>query len=265
MNEVERIVRRVVDGVEDVVERVLGGDEHEHEHGRAAGSGSGQPTALPPIVNVRVECGCGCCPPGGHAGAPSSPGVRPPHVTGTSDGTLPGAVVDVGGIVDVMTRPPDVWPGPRDKLFLPFLFMRANAGDVGARPVVGPFWESPDILIEPGVDPAHAPAVPTSLGAIARAGVDNTLYAHVWNLGQAASPDTLVEFYWFNPALGFDGAHANLVGATWTDLGPRGSAGGHRLVRCPVSWRAQYLNGGHDWQRWHFGRKERRLMTILMS
>jgi hypothetical protein len=129
---------------------------------------------------------------------------------------------------------------------LPFLFMRANAGDLGARPVVGPFWESPDILIEPGVDPAHAPVIPTSFGAIARADVGNTLYAHVWNLGQAACPDTLVEFYWFNPALGFDAAHANLVGVTWTDLAPRGAANSHRLLRCPVSWRAQFLNGGHE-------------------
>src|SRR5262249_38213867 len=106
--------------------------------------------------------------------------------------------------------------------------------------------ESPDILIEPGVDPVHAPSVPDSLGAIARAGADNTVYAHVWNLGQAPAPDTLVEFYWFNPALGFDAASANLIGATWTDLDGRGGAHSHRLIRCPVSWRAQFLNGGHE-------------------
>jgi hypothetical protein len=262
MKDAGRIIRRAVDGVEDAVEHALGKGEdegeheHEHEHERQHGRGREgrrghaappvQPLSVPAIVNVRVECGCGCCPPDGHHRPAYPPGVRPPHVTGTSDGSVPGGVVDVGGIIDVTTRPPDVWPGPRHTLFLPFLFMRANAGDIGARPVVGPFWESPDILIEPGVDPAHAPAIPNSLGAIAQAGVDNTLYAHVWNLGQASSPDTLVEFYWFNPSLGFDGASANLIGATWTDLGPRGSAGSHRLVRCPVSWRARFLNGGHE-------------------
>jgi hypothetical protein len=249
MKEIGKFARRVVDGVEDAVEHVLGGDEeeHEHRHGYPSGGEAGRPprpSTGPLVVNVHVECGC--CPPKGPAGPPTPPGTRPPHITGTNDGTLPGGVADTGGIIGTISRPPDVWPGPRDRLYLPFLFMRANAGDLGARPVVGPFWESPDILIEPGVDPAHAPAIPTSLGAIAKAGVDNTLYAHVWNLGQAPCPDTLVEFYWFNPSLGFDAAHANLIGATWTDLGARGGASSHQLVRCPVSWRAQFVNGGHE-------------------
>ena len=248
MKEVEKFLRRVIDGVEDAVEYVLGGDEEdeerEHRHRHHGAGHPPHPSPAPPVVNVNVECGC--CPPTAPTGPITPPGTRPPHVTGSSDGTLPGGIVDPGGIVGTVSRPPDVWPGPRDKLYLPFLFMRANAGDLGARPVVGPFWESPDILIEPGVDPAHAPAIPTSLGAIAEADVDNTLYAHVWNLGQAPCPDTLMEFYWFNPALGFDAAHANLVGATWTDLGARGEAHSHRLVRCPVSWRAQFLNGGHE-------------------
>lgn len=252
MKDLGKMIRRVVDGVEDAVERVFEGGEKEkkekrlHPHSGAVGhGGQGQPAPTPVIVNVNVECGC--CERGTRPGKViAPPGTRPPHVTGTTDGTLPGGVVDAGGIIVTATRPPDVWPGPRDKLFLPFLFMRANAGDLGARPTVGPFWESPDILIEPGVDPGHAPAIPSSFGAIAKAGVNNTLYAHVWNLGQASCPDTLVEFYWFNPSLGFDGAHANFIGATWTDLGPRGSANSHRLVRCPQSWVAQFVNGGHE-------------------
>ncbi|TME55198.1 MAG: hypothetical protein E6I58_10845 [Chloroflexi bacterium] len=227
MKEAGKAIRRVVDGVEDAVEHVLKGEEEEHEH-RHRHHG-GHTSTGPVTVNVNIDC---CCPPKGPSGPPQPPGTRPPHVTGTSDGTLPGGVVDPGGIIGIVSRPPDVWPGPRDHLYM--------------RPVVGPFWESPDILIEPGIDPAHAPAIPTSLGAIAKAGMDNTLYAHVWNLGQAPCPDTLVEFYWFNPALGFDAAHANLVGATWVELRARGEANSHRLVRCPVSWRAQFVNGGHE-------------------
>lgn len=249
MKDAGKAIRRVVDGVEDAVEHAFGGDdeaEHRHRH-RASGAPRGSSTSSPVPVIVNVNVACGCCPPDGRPKPPRyPPGTRPPHVTGTSDGTLPGGILDPGGIIGIITRPPDVWPGPRDKLYLPFLFMRANAGDLGARPVIGPFWESPDILIEPGVDPAHAPAIPTSLGAVARAGVDNTIYAHVWNLGQAPSPDTLLEFYWFNPALGFDGPSANLIGATWTDLRARGESGSHRLIRCPVSWRAQFVNGGHE-------------------
>jgi hypothetical protein len=251
MTDPRKAIRRVVDGVEDAVERALEGDDDDEKRRRGRGHGDEPggghhttPITSPVIVNVNVECGC--CPPDKTPPPSTPPGTRPPHVTGTSDGTVPGGIVDAGGIVGTVTRPPTVWPGPRDKLFLPFLFMRANSGDLGVRPTVGPFWESPDILIEPGVDPAHAPAVPTSLGAIAKAGVDNTLYGHIWNLGQAQCPDTLVEFYWFNPSLGFDGAHANLIGATWTDLGARGAANSHRLVRCPVSWQAQFVNGGHE-------------------
>ena len=244
MKDAGKMIRRVVDGVEDTVEHVLKGNEQEHEHGHQHPQGHGGHSSTGAVtVNVNVDC---CCPPVGPPGPPQPPGTRPPHVTGTSDGTIPGGVADPGTIIGTVTRPPNVWPGSRNRLYLPFLFIRSNAGDTGARPVVGPFWESPDILIEPGVDPAHAPAMPNSLGAIATAGVDNTLYAHVWNLGQAPCPDTLVEFYWFNPALGFDGAHANLVGATWVNLASRGEAGSHRLVRCPVSWVAQFLNGGHE-------------------
>ena len=51
--------------------------------------------------------------------------------------------------------------------------------------------------------------------------MDNTLYAHVWNLGQAPCADTLVEFYWFNPCLGFSRSAANLVGVAYVDLGNR--------------------------------------------
>lgn len=246
MSERENIARRIIDGVEDAVEKAFGGEDDDEERRRRRPAPPRPPAPAPVVVNVHVDC-CNC-PPGGTPAPPGTtpPGVRPPHVTGTSDGTIPGGVVGPGTIVGTVTRPPNVWPGPRDKLFLPFLFMRANAGDLGARPVVGPFWESPDILIEPGVDPAHAPAVPTTLGAIAKADVDNTIYAHVWNLGQADCPDTLVEFYWFNPALGFSAADANFIGATWTDLAGRGSAASHRLVRCPIAWRAQFVNGGHE-------------------
>jgi len=129
---------------------------------------------------------------------------------------------------------------------LPFLFIRANAGDTAARPIIGTFWESPDILILPGVAPSAAPAVPPDLGGIAEAGADNTVYAHVWNLGQAAVWGAVVEFYWFNPLLGFSGADANAIGKTYVDLAGRGSPGSHKLVKCPFSWVASFQNGGHE-------------------
>ena len=93
----------------------------------------------------------------------------------------------------------------------------------------------------PGVDPAHAPAVPPDLGGIAQAEAENTLYAHVWNLGQAPATDVLVEFYWFNPSLGFSADQAHLIGFTWTELAARGNRGSHRLVKCPIAWTALFV------------------------
>src|SRR6202035_4388404 len=139
------------------------------------------------------NCGCcthkqccdGCC---GHehtgdkgtgtaGGLPTRPGAgitlgwknpnRPARHYGTSTGVIPGGELDP---CDFSTPPWNSWPGTRGDLFLPFLFLRAHAGDLGARPVVGPFWESPDILLLADVDPAVAPAVPPDLGQTAQAG-----------------------------------------------------------------------------------------------
>jgi hypothetical protein len=243
---VARGVTRAADQVEDAVEQAITGrSEHHHAHHH-------RPDDDREDVHVTVNVNLTCCPPdcrdgtggGGGAAGGGKPG-RPGHVTGTTDGSL-GPVTDPGGIISVVTRPPTVWPAPRPKLYLPYLFVRAFAGDTGSRPVNGVFWESPDILVMPGVDPAHAPALPPDLGGVAQAGADNTLYAHIWNLGQAPATDVLVEFYWFNPSLGFNAAAANLIGASWTDLAARGNTGSHRLVKCPVSWPAMYVNGGHE-------------------
>ncbi len=257
-------LRRLVDGVEEAVEDAVKGvgtvagrveqavehaitghsekhegDRHHHSHG--------QRDDVHVTVNVTVPCCPPPCTPGGGSGPGGrTPPGRPGHTTGTSDGSVGTPITDPGGIIGVITRPPTVWPGPRTRLYLPYLFMRAFAGDTGARPVNGVFWESPDILVMPGVDPAHAPAIPPDLGGTAQAGADNTLYAHAWNLGQAPATDVLVEFYWFNPSLGFSGDQAHLIGFTWTDLSARGNSGSHRLLKCPISWPAMYVNGGHE-------------------
>jgi hypothetical protein len=55
-----------------------------------------------------------------------------------------------------------------------------------------------------------------------------------------------VEFYWFDPTLGFNEAAANLIGVTHVDLGNRGSGKAHRFVKCPTSWVPTFVNGGHE-------------------
>jgi hypothetical protein len=124
--------------------------------------------------------------------------------------------------------------------------MRANAGDQGARPVVGPFWESPDILLLADTDPAVAPPVPPDLGQTAVAGRPTTLYAHVWNFGLSAAPNVVVEFFWCDPALGIGPASANRIGFTRVALGARGSGRSHAVVKCPTPWFPTFVNGGHE-------------------
>jgi hypothetical protein len=171
---------------------------------------------------------------------------RPRRPPGTSSGTAgPGAVLTTGTI----NQPdqPGVWGGPRSDLQLPYLFMRANAGDLGVRPVVNaPFWESPDIFILAGVDPASAPDIPPALGQVAQAGQPNTIYAHVWNFGNASANEVLVEFYWVNPALGISADSVNLIAQTVTAIGTKGSGNAHVMVKCPEAWVPTFVNGGHE-------------------
>jgi hypothetical protein len=169
---------------------------------------------------------------------------RPGKHVGSSRGDIDGSPVTPGDIRG--DHPKGSWAGERKDLQLPFLFMRANPGDLGTRPVVGPFWESPDIYILGGVKPSLAPAIPPQLGQNAIANADNTVYAHVWNFGRAAAREVVVEFYWFNPTLGFNGPSAHLIGQAFTSLGARGSGDAHRVVKCPESWSASYVNGGHE-------------------
>jgi hypothetical protein len=128
-------------------------------------------------------------------------------------------------------NPPGVFVGPRPQLDLPYLFMRANPADLGARPIVNaPFWESPDIYLLGGLDPGAAPPIPPALGQVAQAGAPNTIYAHVWNFGNAAANEVAVEFYWVNPSLGINASTLNLIAQTFTQIGARGSGDSHVVV-----------------------------------
>jgi hypothetical protein len=154
--------------------------------------------------------------------------------------------------------------GPRKNEYLPYLLVRSNPSDRGARAVSGVFWESPDIFVRPGVPANLAPLTPPLNAGSPVVGSPTTLYAHVWNLGRAAVWGAYVEFSWFNPSLGFNYANANRLGAAMIDLGDRftsfpewreasGPAGDryltrgcHAIVKCPATWMPTWENGGHE-------------------
>lgn len=136
--------------------------------------------------------------------------------------------------------------GPRKDEYLPYLVVRAFAGDRGARAISVPSWESPDVFVAPNLAADLAPPVPTTRGGLAQAGAPNTLWAHVWNLGRAPVFNARVEFYWFDPTLGFSAAAANLIGVEYVDLGDRTSGKAHTIVKCPNSWVPSFINGGHE-------------------
>ena len=133
----------------------------------------------------------------------------------------------------------------RAQSFYPYLLIRSLVGDRGDRPINVPFWESPDIWTYTGA-PSVAPAIPSNHGGVVKAGVPSTVYAHVWNLGRAPIAGVKVEFYWFNPSLGFSTANANLIGMARVDLGPRSSPMCHQLVKCPAAWVPSVVNNGHE-------------------
>jgi hypothetical protein len=189
------------------------------------------------------DCRCHCHRHPRHGEGGTGRPTRPP---GASTGRLgQDGVLTTGDINN--TNPTGVWVGPRVDLDLPYLFLRANAGDLGARPVIGaPFWESPDIFILAGITPALAPPLPPALGQVALAGQPNTIYAHIWNFGHAAANEVVVEFYWVDPALGISASSVHLIAQTFTSLGARGSPDSHAVVMCPEAWIPTFVNGGHE-------------------
>jgi hypothetical protein len=224
-------------------------DKHTHDEGCEC-----RREAVSALVESVLDLVCGCADGSGHdhgghghdgddGGSSGKDGGRPTRTPGTSDGSLGEPLTP-----DDLHDPPGrgQWPGPRKDMQLPYLFMRANPGDTGTRPVQGPFWESPDVYILAGVHPSAAPPVPPQLGQSALANADNTVYAHVWNLGLAPAREVIVEFYWCDPSLGFNPVGAHLIGSAVTWLAKRGEPDCHRVVKCPQSWVASYTNGGHE-------------------
>lgn len=219
-----------------------------------------QPRSLGPDQETCLPEPCAQDPCTPHPGAL---GQRLSRANGGEDGPNPnrptrsigsetGRLRDGGplNICDIQKpNPPGVFVGPRADMDLPYLFIRANAADLGGRPITNaPFWESPDIIVLAGVTPAHAPPIPPigKLGDVALVGEPNTLYAHIWNFGKASAHEVIVEFYWCDPSLGITASSVRLIAQVMTSLGHKGSGKCHRVVKCPEAWSPVLLNGGHE-------------------
>ena len=239
-------------------------NEYQGQHKNPCGCGCHASKVIVICCNCHQkedDCGCKdrkpCC---GEARKPNRPGSPPAPGWNAGDvqgkNPLAGAKDDNDkkrlfdkAVIDILRTgggPKGPKFGPRKDEYLPYLVVRANAGDRGARPLSGVFWESPDIFIAPNLEAGNAPNSPTTSAGLAQAGVPNTLWVHVWNLGQAPVYNARVEFYWFDPTLGFNEAAANLIGVAYVDLGHRSSGKAHAYVKCPTSWVPQFLNGGHE-------------------
>lgn len=230
---------------------------------------------IPPPTNTSCyppRKDCPIPPPPCQPGVVDIPQDSPPFTTPTTPDLpgsrarpKPGDPAEIpwfqGQIKQVRRKSPSF--GPRKNEFLPYLLVRTAAGDRGARPFNGVFWESPDIFVVPDQEAGSAPLNPPTTAGIAKANAPNTLYAHIWNLGKAPAYRVRVEFWWFNPSLGISRASGHLIGATWVDLAnrfthydnwmqvnqPAGnyiSRGNHAIVRCPETWRPTFENGGHE-------------------
>jgi hypothetical protein len=98
-----------------------------------------------------------------------------------------------------------------------------------------PWYLSSDIWTVPGNDPEGSAGLPI-------VGQKCYLWAKVLNRGTSSVDNAVVQFYWANPAVGFDRNTASLIGTANVNL-----AGGESAnVLCLTPWIPEYLNNGHE-------------------
>ncbi len=117
--------------------------------------------------------------------------------------------------------------------YTPWLLVRANLSDAGARPLASNavFWESPDVWV------VSAAGINQPIP-----GQANTVFARVSNLGLETATGVQVRFWWANPSLAITEATAHLIGIGFTNI-----QGGSTVdVQCPKPWIPIVENGGHE-------------------
>lgn len=135
-------------------------------------------------------------------------------------------------------------PSRQDELW-PYLLVRAFAGDTGRRwPPLGWFWESPDVIVVPGVVDTLEGNTPT---LTPEAGTEHTVFVRSWNLGRLPAPATKVLAWWANPAFAFGPGAVQFIGGASVDLEDQYHFPGCRaVVRIPTPWVPDADAGGHQ-------------------
>ena len=121
----------------------------------------------------------------------------------------------------------------QDMHYTPWLLVRSDAGDTGARPLPSGsvFWESPDIWTESALG-INQPAV----------GQPNQVFARVTNLGWQCAMGVTVKFWWADPSAAITETTAHLIGVGSADI----PSGWSVVVECPTPWVPILKNGGHE-------------------
>ncbi len=117
--------------------------------------------------------------------------------------------------------------------YTPWLVIRDNYGDFGARPLAPGtvFWESPDVWVESSAG-INQP-VP---------GENNTVYARISNYGFQFATAVQVKFWWADPSLAITETNAHLIGIAYANV----PSGWSVNVKCPNPWVPTVVNGGHE-------------------
>ena len=151
--------------------------------------------------------------------------------------------------------------GPRKNEYLPYLLVRSNPGDRGARPVTGVFWDRPTSSSRPA-PPATAPLMPADRRCRQRRSAHHALRARVEprtgaGLGRVRGvllvpPEPRLQLRertasaprWSTSATA---SPAPPTGARSRAAGDRYlTRGCHAIVRCPETWVPTWENGGHE-------------------
>jgi hypothetical protein len=114
----------------------------------------------------------------------------------------------------------------------PYLLIRYKPGDYGVRPTIGPRWESPDIIVVPGIVETYD-GISATLSP--QVGFPHSIFVHVWNLGRLPAIGVRLQVH-HAPIIPDTSVQSQLIGSAYINLSDRRNSDCHKLVRVPGVW-----------------------------